>query len=162
MRVRAEPGMRPRVTWGTFPGDPSRQPCGGVASFHDHAAAHGVQQEPSITDAAPVPGQTGSRYREHENLTAQNGPARGFAPSRGAPGRRKPDREAPQDGGGPLHSPLKAISIGRPRHRRSRTIVESIMTYRLSGLSSKTWNILSRITDLAQQVKRLWTLFRLP
>ena len=41
-------------------------------------------------------------------------------------------------------------------------MVESIITYLLSGSSSNTWKILSQIPALAQRVKRLWTLFQLP
>ena len=41
-------------------------------------------------------------------------------------------------------------------------MVESIITYLLSGSCSSTWKILSQIPALAQRVKRLWTLFQLP
>ena len=41
-------------------------------------------------------------------------------------------------------------------------MVESIITYLLFSSYSNTWNILSQISDLAQRVKRLWTLFQLP
>ena len=41
-------------------------------------------------------------------------------------------------------------------------MVESIITCLLSGSSSNTWKIFSHIPDLAQRVKRLWTLFQLP
>ena len=41
-------------------------------------------------------------------------------------------------------------------------MVESIITYLLSGASGRSWEILSQIPALAKRVKRLWELFQLP